>query len=224
MKKSTAKRPGTLYSRESKSFLAFAQYFKRQRKKNPEIVGSPAALAALYLDAFLLHTEKVRSDTIIRLGLCKENKFTVWRKQQKRLGNLDWTTTNEGGEHIQYHYAPTDIVGKYIRRVAEEHDLLASKGYVDNAIKEVEEEFDQKIEQLSDKHETLEVRVQVLEQQNKVLTEEMAEIREAIQKGAKRYLQENPPDTEERQKAVMDTFKRTGLFLIESDRKRRISR
>ena len=124
------------YSTTSKSYKAFLACILRQKSKplNPNL------LVNLYLDCFLLFNKKICAPTVIDAGLCDENKFTEWRKEQKRAGNLDWDSKSFG-EKTTYDYKIGPKLLKYIGKVSDEHGLGASKAYVDMKIDEVRSEL-----------------------------------------------------------------------------------
>lgn len=132
MEKTNSRSPSS-YSTTSKSYKAFLAYVLRQTPK-PE---KPNLLVNLYLDSFLLYSKKICAQTVVEAGLCSENKFTEWRKEQKRCGNLDWETQSFG-ERISYNYRAGLKIAKYIQKVSDEHGLAASKGYVDMKIAALE--------------------------------------------------------------------------------------
>ncbi len=144
----------TAYDRDSKSYLSFVQFFKRQRKKlsSDDKFFAPSKLASLFLDCFLTFERKICSETVVGLKLCEKGKFTEWRNEQKRLGNLDWDSTHVGGPNIRHDYKAGKSITHYMRKVGEDNDLMASKGYVDQYVDQkvdlVRDELNQKIESL----------------------------------------------------------------------------
>lgn len=133
------------YKTASKSHRAFVQMLRRQRKKNSkDDVGGEqmGRLASFYLDCFLIFDKKICADTVVEAGLCESGEFTAWRSEQRRLGNLDWSTTKlDKSDAIRYEYRPGAKIAKYIDQVASDHALNASKGYVDKRLDEFKKEI-----------------------------------------------------------------------------------
>lgn len=137
----TAQGPRNSYSTTSKSYRAMLATILRQKSK-PD---NPGLLVNLYLDCFLNYTKKMSGPTVIAAGLCEEGKFTEWRKEQKRAGNLDWDTKIVSDKPIPPEYRIGPKLSKYIKMVSDEHGLGATKGYVDMKIAALE----QKVEMLA---------------------------------------------------------------------------
>jgi hypothetical protein len=123
------------YSTTSRSYKALLAHIIR-KKATPK---NPNHLVNLYLDCFMTFTKKMCGPTVVASGQCDEGKFTEWRKEQKRLGNLDWDTKIIADKAIPPEYRIGPKLAKYIKLVADEHGLGATKGYVDMKIAALEE-------------------------------------------------------------------------------------
>lgn len=116
---------------------------KDRRKKGDADPGG--LLASLYLDCFLVYSRKMCADSVVLAGLCEKGKFTDWRNEQRSLGNLDWDISLRWDKTPEYNYKPGSKLMKHLDKVSKEHNLHASKGYVDQKIEEVESRVDAKI-------------------------------------------------------------------------------
>jgi hypothetical protein len=153
------------YKTNSSSYRALMGVFYRQKAK------SPGVLASLYIDTFLLCSIKICADTVgpKGVGLCKENEFTAWRTEQRRLGNLDWDTRTISENRVLYEYKPGKKIMKNLEKVATEHGLMASKGYVDAKIEELRAELTEaKAELTETKAELIEAKADISDTKNQV--------------------------------------------------------
>lgn len=127
------------YSKSTNGYKALLQRIIRMKSK-PK---SPNNLVNLYLDTFLLFTTKINAATVIAAGICAEGEFTEWRKEQKRVGNLDWDIISHGGEKKSYEYKPGLKLAKNINTISAENNLNATKGYVNSKVSVLAEEFEE---------------------------------------------------------------------------------
>lgn len=138
------------YKTDSKSYRALMSVLVRQKSKydsektsstdKPVGIGK---LASYYCDAFVVCAFEIRSETAEEQGMCGPKQFTNWRDQQKKLGNLDWDVTvfrgKNGKDWHKYTYRPGKKIAEQIVKIANEHGLSATKGYVDSKIAALEE-------------------------------------------------------------------------------------
>lgn len=137
------------YSTSSKSYKTFMACLLRQKSKysSPSSL-SPGKLTSFYLDCFLLRNKQLCAASAIDAGLCQEGAFTAWRKEQKRLGNLDWETVSMGGDKIRYDYRPGVKIQKHLSAVASENFLYATKGDLGDLNVKINEKIDSEIDSL----------------------------------------------------------------------------
>ena len=133
------------YKTDSKSYRALMQMLRRQSTKDePNIKKSksPGILASFYLDCFVMRTKKIFSDSVIELGLCEKGKFTDWRAEQRKYGNLQWETVNLGNGKIVYEYQPGPKLLKHLSSISNENFLFVTKGDLADALVPVNKDVD----------------------------------------------------------------------------------
>jgi len=164
-------------------------------------VKSPSTHATLLLDVFYTESASIKKEVIDQKKLLHDGQsFTQWRDYLRSKGYIDWSESVFGEGKIKVIYRPGPEMIGILNDIVLSSKEVASKDYVDDKVDESNERM------------RLEMQAQI-----EKLKAEMTAIVTSV---VNHYLQENPPDNEERRLRLIKNVNEGVPFLEEDIGKR----
>lgn len=112
------------YSTTNRVYKNFCEAIRRRG------IQANGIYASFYFDVFFLNVFQIRKEIVVQKGLCSSDTgaFGEWRKEQKRLGLLDWIEKKSSDGTIRgVEYKPGKIAISYINKITLENRQIATK-------------------------------------------------------------------------------------------------
>ncbi len=112
------------YSTTNRIYKNFCEAIRRRG------IQANGVYASFYFDAFFLNDFQIKKEIVVQKGLCSDDPgaFGDWRKEQKKLGLLDWVEKKSSdGTPRGVEYKPGKIALSYINKLTLESRQIATK-------------------------------------------------------------------------------------------------